>query len=134
MKPQPIKVTLGEKEYEITPLPIAPAREVRHQFEAILTPIVDTLKTMPDTNLTDMTALAAIVSVVKDSLMGMVDIAFDLLLVYAPNLAADRQQIETTAYDDQVMLAFVEVAKLLYPFGSVIPSLTGLSLPQTRKK
>jgi len=134
MRPQTIKVTLGDVEYEIAPLPIREAREVRQKFAAILEPAVNALQDAPKTEMSDYSALAGLVSAVKDTLLGSVDQCLELLCDYSPEIASHREQIEEIAYDGEVMAAFVEVIKLLYPFGGLIPSLTGLPYPQTGKR
>jgi hypothetical protein len=133
-KPQSFTVQLGETEYTINPLPFRPAGEVRRKFEAIFTPIVETLKTIPTTDLTDLAALGSIVGALKGTLFGSMDIVLELLIQYAPNLAADQDKIKETAYDTQILAAFVEVAQRLFPFGQIPKQLTGLPLPQITKK
>jgi len=134
MKPQSIKVTLGEKEYEIEPLPIKGAREVRHKFAAVLAPAVTALQGAPQTEMSDYSAIAGIISAVKDTLLGLTDLCLDLLFEYSPTLKTNRDEIEATAYDQQVISAFVEVLKLLYPFVQALAGMTGLASLPTGKK
>jgi hypothetical protein len=133
-KPNSFQVTLGDTQYTIEPLPFRAAGEVRRQFEAIINPVVEQLKSTPETDLSDLNALATIIETVKGTLFGSMDILLDLVMAYAPNLAAEREKIETSAYDTQVLAAFVEVCKQLFPFGQVMTRLSGLPLPQTPKR
>ena len=49
-----------------------------------------------------------------------VDLMREKLFEYSPELAADRERIETEGYDSEIMAAFIEVLKLAFPFGQVI--------------
>lgn len=123
---QTIKISLGGREYELRPLPIRKAREIREKFTESFEQIVDAINQLPNLALDDVHALGDIVTAVKDVLLGSVELVLEILFAYSPELAADRERIEAEAYDEEAIAAFVEVVKLLYPFGSLANVLSGL--------
>lgn len=127
-------VTLGKKEYTVEQLTIEPTREIRNKFADFIAPAVNALQNAPSTDMKDYAAIAGIINIAKDALIGYTNTAFDLLCEYSPEIKADRELIEKTAYDDEVMVAFVEVVKLLFPFEGALKALSGLNWPQTSKK
>jgi hypothetical protein len=125
------KVTLAGKDYELKPLPIRKAREVRAQFSAPLAKVIEALKTAPKIELSDMQGIGSLLDAARVVMVDSMDICLETLYAYSPEIAADKERIENEAYDEEALLAFVEVVKLLYPFGSLMSSLNGLGPPAT---
>lgn len=121
-----VTVTLGERSYEIRPLPIRKAREIREKFTAPFEQAIAALDQVPQTDINDVQSLGKIALSLKDVLLGSVDLVLEILFAYSPELAADRERIEAEAYDDEAIAAFVEVVKMLYPFGGLANALSGL--------
>jgi hypothetical protein len=123
---QTIKVKLAGKEYELKPLPIRRAREVRQRFSVPVGQVIAALKSAPTTNLSDVNALGELLDAVKLVLMESMDLCLEALFDFSPALAADRERIENEGFDDEALNAFMEVVKMLYPFGGVLQSMNGL--------
>jgi hypothetical protein len=118
-------VTLAGKQYELQPLPIRKAREIRTRFAEPLAGIIDALKAAPKVELNDLQGIGSLLDAAKIVLVGSIDLALEILFEYSPEIAADRPRIEDEAFDDEAITAFVEVVKQLYPFGGLINSLPG---------
>ena len=117
---QPVRVTLGETDYEIKPLPIRQSREWREKLNGPFAVLVNVLSNAESIELTDSKQLGRLVSTMSSTVLGSVDMMLDLLYDYSPELKANRETIEAQAYDDEVMAAFLEVLKLAYPFGKLV--------------
>lgn len=112
-----VQVTLGGKEYNIRALKMRQSKEWRDKVKEPFGSLVDALQAAPNIELTSMADLSTLVDVVKDLVLGSFDLVLDLLFQYSPELAADRERIETEGYDEEAVEAFVEVLKLAFPFG-----------------
>ena len=75
--------------------------------------------------------VVGLVVVVKDVLLGGVDMIMDMLFAYSPVLASDRERIENEAYDDEAITAFAEVLKLAYPLELLLTAWNGPSATPT---
>jgi hypothetical protein len=124
-----MQVRLGGREYEIATQPIRKAREFRSKLTAPFVAAIAAIETAPDIDLKDGQALGRLGIALKDVVLGSVDLVVELLFEYSPELAADRERIESTATDDEALTAFVEVIKLVYPFGRLKSFLSGLVDP-----
>jgi len=121
------KVTLGGVEYELRPLTMRPAAAFRAQIGERMGTLVDGLGKLERTELDQFDQMAGLVRLVGQAALGSVDQIAEWLFEYSPELASDRERIEAEAYDDEIIAAFVEVLKQLFPFGSLAKSLTGLA-------
>jgi len=126
-----IIVTLGKKEYILKPRPIRQAREVRKMIESPFGQAIGALTAVPDQDLSDVQGLGKLALSLKDALLGSMDILLEVLAAFCPEVAADRARIEEEAFDEEVAAAFVEVVKLLYPFGSLVNSVNGFKRQAT---
>jgi hypothetical protein len=122
-----IKVRLAGKEYELKPLPIRKAREVRQRFIAPINELIEAIKRLPKIDLTDMQSIGMLVESVQSSLLNSTDICLEILLLFSPEMVEDRERIEDEGYEEEVIAAFVEALKMLYPFGGMLKSLSGLA-------
>jgi len=124
---QNVIVKLAGREYEIKPLPIRPAREIRQRLTEPLIQVIEMLRNAPaKTDLSDAQGIGELLGSVKTILVGSIDLCLDLLFSYSPELKADQEYIENNAYDDEALKAVLEVLKLLYPFGGLVKKLAGL--------
>ncbi len=126
-----VKVKLAGQTYEIAQLPIGKAQAWRKALEQPFGELVASLEGAGGVDLTDLSSIAGVVRTFSGTLLGSIDILLELLLVYAPALAADRQRIEAEAYDDEALAAFAEVLKLAYPFGIVLALVNGSASKRT---
>lgn len=144
---QTIKIMLGGAEYEIAQLPIRQAREWRQKFSEPLEQVIGAVQGGAEAiqrafdgnssvNAGDLVGALGqtLLGSVGRALLGSMDLVLDMVYSYAPNLLAHKDAIEESAYDDEIMLAFVEVLKLAYPFGQILAIVRpGQTAKQTRK-
>jgi len=118
---------MAGREYELKPLPIRRAREVRQRFANPVGKVIGALKSAPKTDLSDVNAMGELLDAVKLALVDSIDTCLELVFDFSEEMRADRERIETEAYDEEALAALVEVLKLLYPFGGLLKRLTGLA-------
>lgn len=130
-----VNVTLGEKTYAITPLPIGPAKawreRVREPFRE-LTGIIagyQDLQLVGEDGQVNAAGIASLIGSAEGLLLGAVDLISDLVIDYAPALQADRDYIDNHAYDAQMVAAFKEVLRLAFPLGEIRSLVNGLKNP-----
>jgi hypothetical protein len=123
--PQSIDVTLGDKTYTVQALPIRQSAAWRRRLAEPFGNLAHILNDAGQIELTNGNGLANVIQVIEKSLIGSVDILLELLFAYSPALAADRERIESQAYDDEAMRAFVEIVRLAYPFGKLTVLVSG---------
>ncbi len=125
---QPITVRLANREYKVKPLPVRPSRAFRQRIgeqisgltdlvAEVLTPTGEAASVSDLSSLTEM--IGGLGQAISQKVIGSTDLIADLLFEYSPELNTDRERIELEAYDEEIIAAFVEVLKLLYPFGSL---------------
>jgi len=124
---------LGGKKYTVKPLPIRPARALRKEIGAALDEPLEALKNIQGIELTDTDALADVIFAVKSILFDSIDTALDTVCGYCPEIKADRERIETEATDDEVVVAFLEVVKRLFPFGALTSMVSKITTGLTSK-
>lgn len=120
---QPIIVTLAGRVYEVKPLPRLKARAFRQRLADEIGEVASALTqagSAGGTAITDLESIGELISTLGVTVAGSIDLVADLLFDYSPELAADRERIESEGYDDELVAAFLEVLKLLYPFGDLL--------------
>ena len=128
---QSITVVLAEQAYILKPLPIRQARAIRAKISEPMGKAIAAIRNTPGAGLNDFQAIGELLETARMVLADSIDLCLEILFEFSPELAADRERIETLAYDDEALLAFVEVAKMLYPFGGLVKQLTGLAKAAT---
>jgi len=125
---QTITVKLAGKDYQVQPLKVRQAKAFRQKIGAQLSGLTDLIAgaLRPSAGVTvagDLTEIAELIGTLGQTLsarlIGSTDLIADLLFEYSPELAADRERIEAEAYDEELLSVFLEVLKLLYPFGNL---------------
>lgn len=132
-----VTVELADRSYEVTPLPIKRNREWRSQFDGILQDVVDFVAELGSyagqeyEDAPDM--INKLGQAVSGSLPGMAnhlvaapDLISEAVFQYSPEIAADREYIETNAYEDEMVAAFLKILSLAYPFGQAVQGLLQL--------
>jgi hypothetical protein len=120
-----ITVTLGGQDYAIQSKTHKQNRVWRERLAQPVGALTGLLANAEGIELNSAQDLVGVLDLLKDTVIGSIDTIFDLLCDYAPAVAADRGRIEEEAYDEEILTAFVEVVKLVYPFGilaRLIPS------------
>jgi hypothetical protein len=109
-------ITLGEKQYTLTELPLRKARAFRERIKEQFGSLVTLFENAPSTDITNTTQVAGLMRLLSDALLGSVDTLLDLLYEYSPSLAADKEAIEENAVGSEVVDAFIAAMGLSFPF------------------
>jgi hypothetical protein len=129
-----IVVTLGEKPYTVTQLPLrqnaAWQRKVAENAKPLLAAMPSLLSALGPviqqtgngwlSALNDQT-MPALLDSGSGVLLGVIDampVMLDLLYEFDPALNLDKQHIEDEATEEEVIAAFVDIVKMSFPFGS----------------
>lgn len=99
-----VTITLGGKPYTIGQLPVRKEAAWRAQAQAVLGPFLEAAGSVQmDLNSpADIPIMLAKVSALMDT-----NAALDAVLAYSPDLQAAQQEIEDSAYGDEVLTALV---------------------------
>lgn len=119
-------ITLGGRSYTLRPLPMRPASRIRKEIGSLLETVQSQATALSASEVTDAGALVNLVVSLSQMALGSIDTIAEWLFAYSPELAEDREWIVDNAYDDEIVSAFLEMVKQLFPFGSLTSSLTGL--------
>lgn len=123
-----VTVRIADRDYEITALTIKPTKAWQLKAQTPVNNLFGAVETLQGVELNDVGQLVGLAREVATVVMGMTDIVLDLVCDYAPNIAADRAYIEDNGYNEEVMSAFLEVLKMVYP----LAALTKLLGPRKR--
>lgn len=120
------QITLGERTYTISELPIKPARVWREALKAQFEQFALLVEDAPDVDVTNTRAVGGLLRTLSATLLDSVDLALELLLKFSPELARDRDYIENNAVGSQVVDGFLAAIALAFPFfgGDRIAKLT----------
>jgi hypothetical protein len=114
-----IKFVLGEDEYQIA-LNYKITRDWRKQLKE---PIEETLAEIGQVQGVEFSNIEEMIPIVRQLLPTLIflpDRMAELLLVAHPTLTDNRDKIEEEADDEQIIDAFVKVAKAAFPFDSMM--------------
>lgn len=128
--PRSKEATLGNVTYAIEQLPMRANKEWRDSLGAPVMELVNLVQNIGDLELTAQD-IGKLVSVVKDVLLGSMDLLLDALFRYSPKLAADRERIEAESYDDEAIAALGVCIGLAYPLDMALTGLIAGGLPVT---
>jgi len=125
-----LKIKLGGVEYAVEQLPIRKSRQWREEFKTPISQILTGVEAAPAVlENKDVKGMVALMVVAKDVLLNSLDTVLDMLCKYAPAVSADRERIESEAFDDEVIQAFVKILELVFPFGEVGKALKMIGQP-----
>jgi hypothetical protein len=129
--PKTSKVTLGGREYILTEKVMGVSRRWREQLrqssvmqifnslDDAITQIVAAASGIQDdngrVNVAAGISLATIAPAIVRGLTNSIDDVIDLLFDYAPELKADEAWLDENAYNEELIMAFLEVLKLNFP-------------------
>lgn len=102
----PIKVRLGDSEYDIKPLPILKARQWR-------TKLTETMKSIVSDMSVEQTA-TNIGPAMTAALVAFPDKVSDLVFAWSPDLPVEKVLAEAT--EEQMTIAYSKIMVLAYPF------------------
>jgi hypothetical protein len=101
----PIKVTFGDKEYDIKPLRVLKQQEWRVKAKDLLGPVVDKMTVVRLANNTLVTGLPTAIAPFPDAVI-------ELLFLYATNL--EKEKILEEATEEQIAVAFSQIWDLVF--------------------
>src|SRR3990172_156958 len=130
-------IRLADKDYLIQQLPMRLNREWRKKFEVPIEQLLAATKAAGslaskeyETTADLLKDVGAVLLLHSDSivrvLISLVDLISDAVFSYSPELQTERKAIEEKAFDEEIVKAFLEVAKLAYPFSGVFEAMTKL--------
>lgn len=109
-------ITLGDREYTLTELPLRKAREFRAALREPFGEVIAMLENGTSTQINDGKAVAHLIRSASNTVLQSVDTATDLLCLYSPEIAKDREYVEDNAVGSEVIDAFIVVIGLVFPF------------------
>ncbi len=112
-------ITLGEKEYTLHALPLRPRRvfvEFLMNRLGDVFDLVSVFDTLRNTSVSELGEASGLLQKSAALILNSPDIAADLLYAYSTDIAADKEYIEDTAIDTQVVDGFIAVGGLLFGF------------------
>jgi hypothetical protein len=122
-------VKFGNRSYELPALSIRKSAAIRARFQDIFSGL-DTILNASSVEISNQEGLSklfdALLDIVRNVVLKSPDLALDIVCGYAPAIQTDREWIIDNATDEDVLTAFVEVVKRLYPFGSLTNLVSGL--------
>jgi hypothetical protein len=127
----PITVKLGEANFDIRPLAALKAREWRMELVKVFAPLVASFDA--DAN------MANVSTMMLQGLIHAPEQIADMVFMYAPNIAEQKQQVLETATEEQLAQAFSAIMGLAYPFlaqvGMIVNALRAqLTVPEKEKQ
>jgi hypothetical protein len=115
----PLKVKLGDKDYDVPLLAVMAQREWRKNLFATLAPILTTF----ESNL----AAGSMAQGLTAALLQFPEKIAELFFAYAKALSADeREQILADATEEQLILAFEAVKAVAFPFSPTLETMRQL--------
>jgi hypothetical protein len=111
-----VTVTLGGKEYSVKQLPMRAEAEWRKRLQTLLAPILLLLQNYDKIELNTPADVVDLLQRIAPLLLDAPDTMLELLFDYSPELAIQADEVETTAYSDEVLEALKAVMGLAYPF------------------
>lgn len=132
-----IQVTVAEREYTITPLPIKRNREWRKRFDAPIRDaanLISEVGSYADTEFKDMKkmvgeigkAVSGSLPAVVNHLLGSADTITEAVFDYSPAMQEDREYIEENGFDTEIVGCFISILGVAFPFGEAIRGLMEL--------
>ena len=112
---EPIKVRLGEKDYDVPLLRILAARAWRKKLVEEVTAVSDVVKPDASTTPAFLNGLAFLFLQFPEKLA-------DLVFGYAPSLP--REEIEENATEEQLAKAFGQIVEVAFPFVGELKAVT----------
>lgn len=111
-----IKLQFSDFEFEVKALPIRKDREWRKEMVERLRPILGTVEALPDLDFSKPDGFLKLTGLAEHILTQGLDDVLELLFMYSPELAKERDWIEDNATTRQAVNAFMEVVALDNPF------------------
>lgn len=130
-----VDLKLGHKSYLVRELAIRPNRAWREKAQPIMDFVNQAVSTLRE-DATDGEIVKTLTSKLINLLVDRIDEIIDLVFAYSEQLEAERETIETTATETQMLEAFIQIMGVAYPIGFLAKKATemykvGSALQQT---
>jgi len=112
-------VKLGEREYTIQQAGFLRSKPWKKRLLDEIKLLFEQVGGLGDLRFETSADLLQLIPIAEDLFIDGIDIIFDLVVAYSPELEAEREYIEAHATDKQIFSAFQEVVKLADFFGVV---------------
>ena len=109
-------VTLGEREYKLTELPLRRAKAFRETLKGHFGGLIDLFEKAPATDITNTTQVAGLMRMLSSTLLESIDLAAELLCEYSDAINKDKEYILDNAVGSQIVDAFLAAIGLTFPF------------------
>jgi predicted lipoprotein len=116
MKKQSISFVLGEAEFTLIVPPIKQTREWRKLVNANIDPLAQQFSGMQFT-FNNMEDISGLIQAGRSILFESIDIIFDTMLAYDPSLLDQRDVIESSATEAQIVHTFKLMLSTIDSFG-----------------
>jgi len=117
--PKSIKVVLAGKEFAVVELPSRANAAWRKKLQTTVSEALGRVGGIGDTEIRDLKDVSALVSDVGGLIAQAPEMVIDLMLEYAPPIAAAWPELGDQVYDSELMDVFGQVLKLAFPFGKI---------------
>lgn len=119
------------RQYAIEEPGVLRSRKWRSRFGETVMPLFEQFAGAQNIEFETPEDLLKLLPLVQSIVLDALDEVFDLLILYSPELEADREWLEDNATERQIIAAFMEVLQLAVPFevGNIIARLNGLTNP-----
>lgn len=124
-----VEIMFGDDIYVVTELPSRANAAWRGRLQDFLNDVRDIVAVDPSTRLS-LDFVSDLLGKIQERVVGSIGIISDLLFDYSPELSENREHIESTCYDSEIVDAFLQVLKLAFPFFGSLPEILG----EDRKK
>ncbi len=121
------KVSIAGRQYTINELPRKQNAAWRDRVQGLFDEVTGEIRGLPEQEIGSRVGAADLIESLTRRLTGSVDVIVDLIFSYAPEFGDDAQRINEEAYDSEILEAFWAVAKLAFPFGSLIQRVSSLT-------
>ena len=119
-----IDIKLGNKSYLLRELPIRQNRIWRERFNPFMAEASAAIEAMSGKD--DVEAVKSITTGLIDVLSTRIDEVVELVFLYSEKLEAERELIETTATEREMLDAFIKIIGVAYPIDFLAEKMAGL--------
>jgi len=120
-----VTVELGGKPYELKELSLKKGSSWRTALSDRFTDfagVFEHIASAGDVDVTDGEALSQLLSGIARPLLGSIDLVFELVIQYDPEIKKLEDEVTPT----EILACFVEMLRLAYPFDVILDKVKGL--------
>jgi hypothetical protein len=109
-------VTLGDREYTLTELPVRPGKAFRDALKIHFGSLLEAIRQAPELDTEDYDSIQSIIRSVGATVLDSTALMLDMLVLYSPEIKADEEYLLDHAGGSQIMDAFIACLILTFPF------------------